>query len=233
VTALGRLLDLPRRFLVSWRDFGPRFTLYHLVSDWLLPKRLLQFGRIVVWARLLDAHSTAPVDPDVQLAPDDRAALLAEMPAVERAYWGGLCAGDAAVWTLREDGRLIAFAALRPGERRHPDWLLHRGRPGDIWGSGVWVHPDRRGAGLANRVRDAAAAALAQSGYTRRVGIVEVANRSSIRSAQKGLYTSLATIAYLRVLDFAVVRAGHRWFYGRCDADRPLHVPIDAYDGAG
>jgi GNAT superfamily N-acetyltransferase len=198
-----------------------------------LPAWLLQFGRLTLWVRPLGAAERAmAVDPDIAPAPDDRPALLAELPESERGYWRGTILSDMPIHTLRRDGRLVGMVASSPGSLRAPPWLRHAGGAHDIWGHGLWVLPDQRGGGIARHLMDQAAVTSVRDGYTRRLSIIAAGNRSSIRATQKTGYAPFGTAAYLRVLGFAVVRAGDRWFFGRCDGDRPLEIPIAAHEAA-
>jgi L-amino acid N-acyltransferase YncA len=229
--AAARRDTLWHRFLASWRNFGARYTLYHLMSDRLLPPWLLQFGRLTIWERRLGAAEQAVAeDPDVQPAPDDRAALLAEMPEGERAYWRVTVLSGMPIRVLRRDGRLVGFVVSKPESCTSPPWLRHVCGPRDIWGYGVWVAPEERGGGIASHMMHQNALASLRDGYVRRVGIIEAGHRSSIRATRKAPFTQVGRVAYLRVFGFAVVRAGQRCFVGRCDAARPLSIPIECYD---
>lgn len=228
------VLALPRRFYISCRDFGLPFTLYYVLTYRVLPAWLLQFGTFVVLGRPLhDSDPEITEDPEVRPAtPGDRALLAPPMPTPEQAHWHNLIEHGHPTWVIVRNGRLVAISAAIPVQCREPDWLVHRGRADDDWGGHIWVAPDCRGAGIAGRVRMHVFTRSLRAGVKRRLNLVVASNRSAMRFHEKTGSTRLGSVSFVRLLGLAVVHAGRLWRCGWFTANRPLTIPIEAYDAA-
>jgi L-amino acid N-acyltransferase YncA len=229
-----RLRDLPRRFVASCRNHGLRFTLYHVLSDWLLPAGLLQFGTLVVLCRPADSVALEydPL-PGVRLATLDDAPLFAAIGARDARLWAERIRQGIRVWVVEHDGELAVVGATCSERRCYPLWLEHRGNPHDAWGSGMWVAPAQRRSGIGGRMLQHMIAACIAAGHARFLSLVESGNAASLRMQRGAGARQIGTLRYVRLLGCATVRAGGRWHVGFCSAARPLVVSVGVYDAAG
>jgi hypothetical protein len=227
MNAIARPLRQMQGYL---RAYGLAQTVYHALSNHVLPARLVQFGKVAVMAAGGDGVAPVPGDPGIREATADDAPLFEGIDPGRSARWKARIEAGEPVWVLLRDGRMIGAANVGGDSRRHPDWLTLEGAPGDVWLTGTRVAPQAGAGTLAAMLRHAAGVCAAR-GHNRLLGIVDTVNRNARQAYADAGYRPLGTVFYLRLLNLGLVRAGGRWRRGRGDPQVPMTLPVDSLDG--
>jgi L-amino acid N-acyltransferase YncA len=128
------------------------------------------------------------------------------------ALWLRLIDDRAPFAVMEEDGRVIGFTIFMPHEKVYQyRWLVLRLRPHqDVFSTGAFVIPERRGGGITADIKSFAARHYAGQGYRRMVSVVNARNTASIRAHRRVGAAPLGTLRRARIGDINMV-----WQHGR------------------
>jgi L-amino acid N-acyltransferase YncA len=128
------------------------------------------------------------------------------------AHWLRVLDEQTSFAVKEENGRIVGFTMFLTREKLFQyRWLVLRLRPRhDVFSTGAFVAPDRRGHGITADIKCFAARHYADQGYRRMVSVVEGKNTASIRAHTRIGAAQLGTLRRARIGDINLV-----WQRGR------------------
>lgn len=197
----------------------------HSAAAKFLPKWIFDHANLVLHRGGINARPVAPGTETFRWATErdsDRLiALGIDRKQIITAFESGC-----RIALCERDGKILAHHWIATDRHVEGGWLAFRIGPKCCMGTWIWVAPEERGNGLAQRLSMFKRNQMAAEGYTKTVGLIDVRNNSSHRSAAKLGSKPEERLSYLHILGFTLVRHGKSRRFGFWHAGRPLEIDL-------
>jgi RimJ/RimL family protein N-acetyltransferase len=205
------------------RYAGPLFSAIQLVKI-SIPRRWFDVECFEMFeCGIARAASDLNVSRQVGWATQNDLDALAGIDRFRNKSAGWLRAGARAV-ALNADEKTVACLWMTSGYHDQDDWLRFTLRPHEIWTITIWVHPNYRGRGYHAQLWTYAVSALAEEGYRKILGHIDVLNRRSIRAFKKVGAKPLRRVLVFRLFGWTLARRDGRVQVGRWSPIRRYEI---------
>lgn len=192
----------------------------------ILPARILAMNAFLISENLIEPLTLAP-DPEIHFRPitEQDQEALSEFDEYVSDVSQELAEG-AIGFVLEKNGQIIASDWYAKRDITLFGWAVLKLPPDSINNLFMTVRPGHRGHGYHRSIKERSLDTFARQGITRKLSVVEAANRNSRRASARTGGTFIGRILYLRLLDWKLLRYKSTWHAGRWTKDTPLVLEI-------
>lgn len=192
----------------------------------ILPARFLAVNAFLISENLIEPrHLEATNEFHFRPVTEEDQAALAEFDEYAGDISQELATG-AIGFLLEKDGEIIASDWYAKRDIDLFGWAVLRLPPDSINNLYLTVRPSHRGHGYHGRLKERSLDTFARQGITRKLSVLEAANRNSRRASERTGGRFIGRILYLRLLDWKLLRYKSTWHAGRWSKDTPLVLEI-------
>lgn len=214
-----------REFRRKCREVGVGYASFILFKS-ILPARILAVNAFLISENLIELRQLEPTN-EFHFRPvtEQDQAALSEFDEYASDVSQEL--GEGALgFVLEKDGQIIASDWYAKRDIDLFGWAVLKLPPDSINNLFMTVRLGHRGHGYHGRIKERSLDTFARQGITRKLSVVEAANRNSRRASARTGGRFIGRILYLRLLDWKLLRYKSTWHAGRWTKDTPLVLEI-------